>query len=113
MENIAVTIAEKYKLKPEISWTQKFSANENDAKTVDFARQAAKNLDYNLIERKTPFEFGEDFGLFTEHYSGAMFGLGSGANQPSLHNPDYDWPDEITETGAAMFYEIAKIVDAQ
>ncbi|MBC7556962.1 MAG: hypothetical protein H7195_08380 [Chryseobacterium sp.] len=76
-------------------------------------RQAAKDCDFNLIERETPFEFGEDFGLFTEHYKGAMFGLGSGKNQPSLHNPDYDWPDEITETGSKIFYKISEIIDAQ
>jgi metal-dependent amidase/aminoacylase/carboxypeptidase family protein len=39
---------------------------------------------------------GEDFGLFTQHYPGAMFGLGSGTD--SLHNPDYDFPDDIITT---------------
>ena len=113
LENIAIEIATKFHLKPEISWTQRFSANENDAETVDIVRKAAKDCNFNLIERETPFEFGEDFGLFTEHYKGAMFGLGSGENQPSLHNPDYDWPDEITDTGAEIFYKISEIIDAQ
>ena len=35
-----------------------------------------------------------------------MFGLGSGEETPALHNPDYDFPDEIIETGIAMFREI-------
>ena len=113
LENIALKTAEKFNLKPEISWTQKFSANENKPEAADIVRQAAKDCEFNLIERETPFEFGEDFGLFTEHYKGAMFGLGSGKNQPSLHNPDYDWPDEITETGSKIFYKISEIIDAQ
>ena len=37
-----------------------------------------------------------------------MFGLGAGKSLPALHNPDYDYPDDITETGIYMFLEIAK-----
>ena len=113
LEAIAIKAAEKYNLKPEISWTQRFSANENDPEVVDFVRQAAKDCDFNLIEREVPFQWGEDFGIFTEHFKGAMFGLGSGRNTPNLHNPDYDWPDEITETGAEIFYKISQLIDAQ
>ncbi len=113
LEEIALQIAAKYNLKPTISWTQKFSANENNPLVVDLVRNAAKECDFNLVERETPFEFGEDFGIFTEHFKGAMFGLGSGKNTPNLHNPDYDWPDEITETGAEIFYKISELIDAQ
>lgn len=113
LENIATQIAGKYNLKPEISWTQRFSANENDPQTVDFIRRAAKSLNYNLVEKEFPFNWGEDFGIFTEHYKGAMFGLGSGLNTPALHNPDYDFPDEIAPTGAEMFYKISQLIDAQ
>jgi metal-dependent amidase/aminoacylase/carboxypeptidase family protein len=45
---------------------------------------------------------GEDFGLFTQHYPGAMFGLGSGTDS-ALHNPDYDFPDDIITTGVSIF----------
>lgn len=113
LEEIARVTAEKFNLKPQISWTQKFSANENDPAVVDIVRNAAKISNLNVVERETPFEFGEDFGIFTEHFKGAMFGLGSGKSTPSLHNPDYDWPDEITETGAEMFYKISQLIDAQ
>ena len=113
LESIAIKAAKKYNLKPEIAWTQRFSANENDPEVVDFVRQAAKDCDFNLIEREVPFQWGEDFGIFTEHFKGAMFGLGSGRNTPNLHNPDYDWPDEITETGAEIFYKISQLIDAQ
>ena len=113
LEAIAKNIAKKFDLTPEISWTQKFSANENDPAVVDIVRNAARAAIMNLVERETPFEFGEDFGIFTEHFKGAMFGLGSGINTPNLHNPDYDWPDEITETGAELFYKISELIDAQ
>jgi metal-dependent amidase/aminoacylase/carboxypeptidase family protein len=32
-----------------------------------------------------------------------MFGLGSGVNSPALHNPDYDFPDQLIETGVKVF----------
>ena len=36
------------------------------------------------------------------------FGLGSGENCPPLHSPQYDFPDEVIETGATLFYTIAE-----
>jgi metal-dependent amidase/aminoacylase/carboxypeptidase family protein len=55
-----------------------------------------------------PFKWGEDFGLFTQNFKGAFFGLGAGKDQPALHNPDYDFPDELIPTGAQLFYELCK-----
>jgi amidohydrolase len=96
----------KYKLKSEISWSQVFHANLNNPEAVSYIRKAAKRENYSIVERPYPFRWGEDFGLFTQRYKGAMFGLGAGKNTPALHNPDYDYPDEITETGIRMFYQI-------
>lgn len=113
LETTVAEIARKFSLEFEVSYTQKFYANENTDTVVDIIRSAAKINNFDIIEKDSPFEFGEDFGIFTEHYDGAMFGLGSGINSPALHNPDYDFPDEITETGAQMFYQITKLIDAQ
>jgi metal-dependent amidase/aminoacylase/carboxypeptidase family protein len=57
------------------------------------------------FRKETPFTW-EDFGLFTQHFSGAMFGLGSGTDTPALHNPDYDFPDEIIPTGITYFIKL-------
>jgi metal-dependent amidase/aminoacylase/carboxypeptidase family protein len=32
-----------------------------------------------------------------------MFFLGAGENRPDLHNPDYDFPDELIAVGASIF----------
>jgi metal-dependent amidase/aminoacylase/carboxypeptidase family protein len=81
----------------DIKWTQGFQANENDEMAVRLIKTAVKENQFELME-KTPFTW-EDFGLFTQHYPGAMFGLGSGTDSPALHNPDYDFPDDIITTG--------------
>jgi len=37
-----------------------------------------------------------------------MFGLGAGESTPALHNPDYDFPDDIRPAGARVFIELLK-----
>jgi metal-dependent amidase/aminoacylase/carboxypeptidase family protein len=88
---------------------ESFATNRNAEEAVEIIREASKNLDLKLEEISEPFKWGEDFGLFTQKYTGAMFGLGAGTETPALHNPDYDFPDELIETGVNMFYDIAKI----
>ncbi|MEP1032565.1 amidohydrolase [Ekhidna sp.] len=101
-------IAAKYDIQASISWTEAFESNRNDSKAVKIIKEAiAANL-LNSEERTWPFKWGEDFGLFTQKFPGAMFGIGSGENCPALHNPDYDYPDEITETGIKMFTVIVE-----
>ena len=113
LEKTASEIAIKHNLKPNIHWTEKFQANENNKEAVNYIRKSASKLDLNILEKELPFTFGEDFGLITQNFKGAMLGLGSGENTPSLHNPDYDFPDEIIKTGSALFYQITKeILDA-
>jgi amidohydrolase len=113
LENIAQTVADKYQLKCTINWTESFEANENNITAINFIKKAAEINNLELLEKENPFSWGEDFGLYTQHYSGALFGIGSGENIPALHNPDYDFPDAIIPSGVSIFYQISKqITDA-
>ena len=113
LEKIASDIALKYNLKSNILWTESFQANENNKEAVNYIKKSALKLNLDILEKELPFSFGEDFGLITQQFKGAMFGLGAGENSPSLHNPDYDFPDEIINTGSTLFYQITKeILDA-
>ena len=103
-------ITSKFKLDTKISWTQSFHANENNTEAINYVRKASSQLNLNILEKELPFTFGEDFGIFTQHFKGAMFGIGSGKNTPSLHNPDYDFPDELIPTGTQLFHQIIKEV---
>ncbi len=95
-------------LQHEMEWLEPFSANENDPQSVGMIKNAALRNNLPYIELQTPFSWGEDFGLFTQQYKGAIFGLGSGENCAPLHSPQYDFPDEVIETGATLFYTIAE-----
>ncbi len=74
-------------------------------------RQAAENNGLTYIEKDVPFTWGEDFGLLIQHYPGALFGLGSGIDTPPLHHQDFDFPDEIIETGVKMMMSISKLAN--
>lgn len=106
--SFARTTSATHKLLYKIDWTQEFDANINDDKAVDHLIKALEKNNFDYKQIKIPFKWGEDFGLFTQRFKGAMFGIGSGENCPALHNPDYDFPDEITETGFSVFYQLLK-----
>ena len=55
-----------------------------------------------------PFRWSEDFGRFTAVAEGALFGLGAGEKTIDLHDPDYDFPDELIESGSAIFQRIVR-----
>jgi amidohydrolase len=90
-----------------------FEANRNTPSAMEIVRQAASELDYPVHELGMPLKWGEDFGYFTQTFSGAMFGLGAGEETPVLHHPMYDFPDELLETGKRLFRRIIKIAMAQ
>lgn len=99
-------IARAHDLEITIDYTEEFQAVDNDPECNKVVTKAAQSLDLSLGTMDQPFPWSEDFGLFTKAYNGALFGLGSGKDQPQLHNEDYDFPDEIIETGVAMFKKI-------
>lgn len=103
------SIAINHKLGLEHEYLEEFHANTNDPKAFALVKEAATRQELNFKEIENPFRFGEDFGLFTEKFPGAMFGIGAGENCPALHNPDYDFPDELIETGIKMFDQLVKL----
>ncbi|MCF8302425.1 MAG: amidohydrolase [Bacteroidales bacterium] len=102
-ENVIRKIAEKERLSPSFEWVEEFLAVVNDKQCNDLIKRTAKSLDKKIMTREEPFRWSEDFSHFTNQYKGALFGLGSGLKQPQLHNPDYDFPEDIIETGVNMF----------
>jgi amidohydrolase len=50
-----------------------------------------------------PMRWSEDFGRFGHAAKSAMFVLGSGEDHAQLHNPDYDFPDDLIPIGAGIF----------
>ncbi|MBD2754959.1 amidohydrolase [Spirosoma validum] len=90
-------------------YTEAFFANENDPEAYEQIKRSAVKLGYPFVEKQEPFKWGEDFGLFTQHHKGAMFGMGNGENSPALHNDNYDFNDNLIEPAARLFLELIEI----
>jgi amidohydrolase len=103
-------MAVRHKLRVETEWTNVFRTTRNEEEVVDIVEQAAVDNGYEMHECEHPFKWGEDFGAFTQRFRGAMFGLGAGEDHPALHNPDYDFPDELLLPGIYMYRRIMEII---
>ncbi|SIT80036.1 amidohydrolase [Pontibacter indicus] len=103
-------VSVKYGLKCAVIWVEEFPATRNSTDAVELVQSAAQYLRMDVKEAERPVRWSEDFGHFTNRYSGALFGLGSGINQPQLHHADYDFPDELIPVGATLFYRIAESI---
>ena len=108
LENYILKTANEYNLRYEINYSEVFPTTFNDKRCVEHISKAAKKLNLEIIHKSKPFSWSEDFGYYTQKYKGGFFGLGSGLQHPPLHNPNYDFPDEIIETGIDVFFHIYK-----
>lgn len=109
-EKLCEQIAKEYGLQVSFSYTETFAATHNDPDAWDFGNEAAKRLGLKTKHIRIPFRWSEDFGLFSSHTKTLLFGLGSGKKQPQLHEPNFDFPDELIPTGVGMFAEIVHLL---
>lgn len=107
-KKISREVSQRYNLECEVSDTEVFSSTLNQDESVKMIEKAVEELGLESEHLDKPFRWSEDFGLFSQKYKGALFGLGSGEDTPALHNPDYDFPDDIAETGINMFKSLIK-----
>ncbi len=108
----AETIASKYGLKLEFDWVEEFSASVNHPEAVKMIKIAAERTKVKYRHISEPNRWSEDFGYFLDKYSGAIFGLGAGENMPELHNPDYDFPDELIPYGISVFSSVIEQINS-
>lgn len=87
---------------------QRFYAIVNDATAADGVRRAAHGCGLRVIEQASPVKAGEDFGLFSARFPCCLFGVGAGEETPPLHSPDYDFPDDLIETGVGILGAIVR-----
>jgi len=91
-----------------IETCEPFAATINDAQAVMLARSALDQLQVPHSEDGVPMHASEDFGLFGHGAKSAMLCLGAGQTHPALHNPDYDFPDDLIAIGPKIFAQIAR-----
>ncbi|MBO4587195.1 MAG: amidohydrolase [Bacteroidales bacterium] len=105
--NAVDQIASHYGLSVSRSLVEPFRATENHPDCVAAIEKAAKELPLNIHYQETPNRWSEDFAEYLLEFKGAMFGIGSGEQQPELHHPDYDFPDDLIESAAQLFFRLS------
>lgn len=101
-----IEISKKHQLDISHTFQDEFLAVENDTNCVKMVEQAAQCADMQTVNLELPFRWSEDFSHYLKNYRGAFFGIGAGYNHVELHHPDYDFPDELIESGAILFRHI-------
>ncbi|MFZ2099837.1 MAG: amidohydrolase [Oricola sp.] len=105
---MAIAAAEKGGLKIGISTSERFAACFNDAAATSMVREACADAGIACAPVDGPFRWSEDFGVFSSVAPSTFLVLGAGEDCPQLHNPDYDFPDDIIPAGLAIFERIAR-----
>jgi len=99
-------LAARDKLSVNIEWQDVFNASINDAKCAQHVANAAVHCGNKVIWLDEPLRWSEDFGALSQSAKGAMFAFGAGTDLPQIHNPDYDFPDELINQGRDIFFKI-------
>ena len=107
IKQIATGIASTFEAKAEVDYQRRYPATINYAKQADIAIKAAKNVvgEASVIIDPNPSMGAEDFAFMLKKIPGAYVWLGAGQGA-NLHNPSYNFNDEVLTTGVEYFIEI-------
>jgi metal-dependent amidase/aminoacylase/carboxypeptidase family protein len=90
--------------------TEPFKESVNTGAHCRTVATAANQLDCPLVAVDAPFPWSEDCGVVIDNWAcgGCFFGVGSGVNQPPLHDSAYDFPDDLIDPMARLWMEITR-----
>jgi amidohydrolase len=92
----------------DISYDDVFHHCVNAPEAVALLRRAIEAEGFRVDDSQPPMKASEDFGLFGRAAPLAMFLLGAGEAHPALHNPDYDFPEDLIGPGIAVFHRAVR-----
>ena len=107
-EALAGKIAAAHGLAVRFDYHEIFVASVNAPDAVEHLARALDEEGVSRAEESLPMRASEDFGIFGHNASSAMFFLGAGERHPALHNPDYDFPDDLIPIGSRIFMRTAR-----
>jgi len=109
MHEIATGIAAAYGATADVKIDDKFSVLENSAEPAAVVTDVAREmLGADAVNPEAGLQMGsEDFSDMLKARPGAYFFVAQGEG-PALHNPGYNFNDDILPVGAAMLARIAE-----
>ena len=108
VRGLVSNISTQFKLTFDFEIFDHFAASVNDKEAHDIAVNAMKSLNINYGSIGVPMRASEDFGIFGNQSKAAMLCLGPGENYPALHNPNYDFNDDLIPIGSKIFEQITR-----
>lgn len=100
-------LAQTSGLSAKVTWHDVFLANVNHLNAVNVATRCVEKLVLSHRSMTSPMRWSEDFGQFgLDGAKSAILFIGSGEDQPQLHNPNFDFPDALIPVGVSLFVEI-------
>ena len=109
IHEIAQLQAQSYGSQADVQWREGYCVLVNSAEHTHFAAGVAQRLfgSARVQVDAPPITASEDFAFMLERVPGCYFFVGNGAvGQPGgcmVHNPGYDFNDDLIEPGAAMW----------
>jgi len=106
LPNKVQAVANQYDLECSYEWVEHFDTTINHQDALQHVVAAGKQNQMAMLQAQTPFRWSEDFGVYTQKWCGAFFGLGSGEDTPALHQDNYDFPDALIPIGLKVYTAI-------
>ena len=105
VRNIIETQAQSFGCTSTIEHRPAYPVLVNHADETEFARQVGVELvGADAVDGNTPKLMGsEDFAWMLQRCPGAYLFIGNGVSRPMVHNPAYDFNDDILLAGAAYW----------
>ncbi len=100
--------AKAYDLKFEISYNDEFSDTTNNVESTRFMEELFSKRGFEYIKIDEPYRTSEDFGVYLKNLKGHFFGVGSGIEQPPLHDIKFNFPDDIIKRCVEIYRAIIK-----
>ncbi|MDA7427650.1 amidohydrolase [Primorskyibacter aestuariivivens] len=107
-ETLVRKTTEQYGVCADWDYVDVFHHCENNPEAVSILRSALDGLGISHDTAGCPMSASEDFGRFGQYAKSAMLFLGAGETCPALHNPDYDFPDQLIPRGIAIFERVLR-----
>ena len=110
MRAIASGIASAYNCEATVDYQRSFVSLQNDPAATTVAVRAASTVfgAENVDGECDPITASEDFAQFLADGPGNFGFIGNGEHSPPLHNPLFDFNDEVIPLGVQYFVELAK-----
>lgn len=107
--NTAQQHATHYALEWSYEEREYFPATVNHPEAVQWIKEACDRIQQPVTTLQDPFRASEDFGYFLQRVPGVMMFIGDGENYPKLHTEEFDFPDDLIQTGVSVWMSLIEL----